>query len=89
MSKRCRFSDVASGSGALNIKCKGKYAAKLVVRDAAGTNVVIRSWEFEVLPRDTSIPAYGPVRVFRLTVTLGHAIEFHAVVDPLEALPCV
>jgi serine/threonine protein kinase len=54
------FSDVSSGSGALNIKCEGNYTAKLVVRDGAGANVVIRSWQFEVLPRDTSIPAYGP-----------------------------
>jgi serine/threonine protein kinase len=54
------FSDVTSGSGALNIKCEGNYTAKLVVRDGAGANVEVRSWQFEVLPRDTHVPAYGP-----------------------------
>jgi hypothetical protein len=55
----------------------------------AGTVLFSLSSSLHPLALRRCIPAYGPVRVFRLTVTLGHAIEFHAVVDPLEALPCV
>jgi serine/threonine protein kinase len=46
------FNDVTSGSGALNIKCEGNYTGKLIVRDGAGSNVEVRSWQFEVLPKD-------------------------------------
>lgn len=54
------LTDVATGAGAINIQCEGNYTAKLVVRDGAGANVEVRSWRFEVLPRDTSVAAYGP-----------------------------
>ena len=30
------------------------------IRDGAGDEVTLRNWTFEVLPKDTSIPAYGP-----------------------------
>lgn len=54
------LTDVATGAGAINIQCEGNYTAKLVARDGAGANVEIRSWRFEVLPRDTTVGAYGP-----------------------------
>ena len=50
----------ATGEGAINIKCVGNYSAKLVVRDGAGKEVTIRSWNFTVRMRDTDVPAYGP-----------------------------
>ena len=54
------LTDVATGAGAINIQCEGKYMAKLVVRDGAGDEVVLRSWQFEVLRRDIVVPEYGP-----------------------------
>ena len=37
------LTDVATGEGAIDIKCTGSYSAKLVVRDGAGTEVTVRS----------------------------------------------
>ena len=54
------LTDVRSGEGAINIKCVGSYRATLVVRDGDGAEATVRNWTFEVLPRDTSIAAYGP-----------------------------
>merc|ERR1719272_256256 len=54
------MTDVSDGEGAMNIKCVGNYTAKLVVRDGAGIPVELRSWHFMVLPKDTSVPSYGP-----------------------------
>ena len=54
------LTDVATGAGAINIQCEGSYAAKLVVRDGGGAEVVLRDWSFEVLRRDTDVPEYGP-----------------------------
>jgi len=54
------LTDVATGAGAINIQCEGSYEAKLVVRDGAGDEVVLRSWRFEVLRRDTAVPEHGP-----------------------------
>ena len=54
------LTDVTTGEGAINIKCEGNYSARLVARDGAGQEVELRSWWFEVLRRDTDVPAYGP-----------------------------
>ena len=54
------LTDVKTGEGAINIKCEGNYAAKLVVRDGAGKEVTVRSWNFTVRRRDTAVPTYGP-----------------------------
>ena len=52
------LTDVATGAGAMNIRCEGNYTAKLVVRDGGGDEVVLRDWTFEVLRRDTDVPEY-------------------------------
>ena len=54
------LTDVATGEGAINIKCEGNYSAKLAVRDGAGKEVDLRSWRFEVLRKDTAVEEYGP-----------------------------
>ena len=54
------LTDVATGEGAITIKCTGTYNAKLAVRDIAGQEVVLRDWSFQVLRKDTEVPAYGP-----------------------------
>ena len=54
------LTDVATGEGAINIKCEGNYTAALVVRDGAGFEVPIREWGFQVLRKDTAVPEYGP-----------------------------
>ena len=59
-SNKLVLTDVATGEGAINIKCEGNYTAKLAVRDGAGAELTIRSWEFQVLRRDTDVSAYGP-----------------------------
>ena len=50
------LTDVETGDGAINIQCEGNYTATLVVRDAAGAEVTVRSWDFEVLRQDTTVP---------------------------------
>ena len=52
------LTDVATGDGAISIKCLGNYSAMLVVRDGAGAEVTVRNWAFEVLPKDVSMPEY-------------------------------
>ena len=52
------LTDVATGAGAMNIRCDGNYTAKLTVRDGGGNEVVLRNWTFEVLRRDTDVPEY-------------------------------
>ena len=54
------LTDVETGEGAIDIKCEGNYSAKLVVRDGAGKEVTLRSWNFTARRRDTTVPAYGP-----------------------------
>jgi len=54
------LTDVATGEGAINIKCAGSYNAKLIVRDGAGKEVTLRSWNFTVRRRDVDVPEYGP-----------------------------
>ena len=54
------LTDVNTGKGAIDIKCTGSYHATLVARDGGGDEVVLRSWPFEVLRRDTDVSAYGP-----------------------------
>ena len=54
------LTDVVTGEGAINVQCVGNYTATLVARDGGGEEVVLRNWSFEVLPKDTSVPAYGP-----------------------------
>jgi len=54
------LTDVATGEGAINIKCEGHYNAKLVVRDGAGKEVTVRSWNFTARRRDTGVVEYGP-----------------------------
>ena len=54
------LTDVATGEGAINIKCEGNYTATLAVRDGAGAELTLRNWTFEVLRRDLSVPEYGP-----------------------------
>jgi serine/threonine protein kinase len=66
------LTDVSTGAGAINIQCVGNYTAKLVARDGAGANVEVRSWRFEVLPRDTAVGAYGPNS---MECTHGEAID--------------
>ena len=38
----------------------GNYSVNLVATDGVGAEVVFRSWSFEVLLKDTDVPAYGP-----------------------------
>ena len=54
------LTDVATGEGAINIQCEGSYSATLVVRDGAGAEVTVRSWNFTARRRDTTVAAYGP-----------------------------
>ena len=54
------LTDVATGEGAINIKCEGNYTATLAVRDGAGAELTLRNWTFQVLRRDTAVPEYGP-----------------------------
>ena len=54
------LTDVATGEGAINIKCTGNYSAKLVVRDGAGAEVTVRLWNFTVRRRDTDVAEHGP-----------------------------
>ena len=54
------LTDVATGEGAINIKCEGNYTASLIVRDGAGDEVTIRNWTFEALRKDTMVPEHGP-----------------------------
>ena len=52
------LTDVATGEGAINIQCEGNYSAALVVRDAAGAEVTVRSWDFVVKRRDVDLAQY-------------------------------
>ena len=54
------LTDVATGEGAIDIKYTGNYRARLVVRDSAGAEVTVRSWNFTVRRRDTDVVEYGP-----------------------------
>ena len=54
------LTDVKTGEGAINVECEGDYSAKLVVRDGAGAEVTLRSWNFTVRQRDTNVAEYGP-----------------------------
>ena len=49
-----------TGAASIIIPCLGNYTARLTARDLAGTDAVLDTWSFPVLPRDTDVPEYGP-----------------------------
>jgi len=49
-----------TGAAIMQINCTGNYTATLSARDAAGNEVTVRTWTFEILNKDTAYPSNGP-----------------------------
>lgn len=52
--------DTASGEMLAQPKIAGQYTVNLIATDGGGSEVIVRTWSFDVLLKDTDVPEYGP-----------------------------
>ena len=69
------------GSGAMlaQLTNTGKYVGRLLAHDASPNPLVVFEWDFQVLPVDTDVAAYGPNGKMCASGAVTDAVEFDGV----------